>query len=72
MTRYAVRHHDGKWLAKAHLDGRIVVVWTADLSLRWTWGSMTGATMAGFEADDFKDLDWTVEPVTKEHPRDHV
>ena len=65
MTRYAVRHHDGKYLALAHFEDRILHVWTHDRDLRWTWPTMSDAILGVFMADWWDPLmPWDVELVS--------
>ena len=63
MTRYAVRHADGRWLALVPEDNHVVAVWLQKVHQASTWRSVTAATLAALDPaqGDLVALDpWTV------------
>ena len=63
MTRYAIRHADGRWLALVHEDNQVVAVWRQKVHQASTWPSMTAATLAALDPEQgaLEALDpWTV------------
>ena len=70
MTRYAIRHADGRWLALVHEDDHVLAVWLQKVHQASTWRSMTAATLAALDPQQgaLVALDpWTV--VTLPLPR---
>jgi hypothetical protein len=65
--RYAIRHEDGRFLALAHANGRIIPLWLPEEERHkaWTWPTMTSAVMAALDVEQ-ADLSavgpWDVVP----------
>jgi hypothetical protein len=49
VTRYAIRHADGRWLALVPEDNHVVAVWLQKVHQASTWRSMTAATLAALD-----------------------
>ena len=49
MTRYAIRHADGRWLALVDEDNHVLAVWLKKVHQASTWRSMTAATLAALD-----------------------
>jgi hypothetical protein len=49
VTRYAIRHADGRWLALVREDNHVVAVWLQKVHQASTWRSMTAATLAALD-----------------------
>ena len=63
MTRYAIRHADGRWLALVPVNNHVVAVWFQKVHQASTWPSMTAATLAALDPEQgaLVALDpWTV------------
>jgi hypothetical protein len=66
VTRYAIRHIDGRWLAIGWAFGRFVPIWLPDSSRKTTWPTMTVAVTTAMQLQGLNlALDeWSVQPVT--------
>jgi hypothetical protein len=49
VTRYAIRHADGRWLALVPEDNHVLAVWLQTVHQASTWRSMTAATLAALD-----------------------
>jgi hypothetical protein len=66
VTRYAIRHIDGRWLAIGWAFGRFVPIWLSDSSRKTTWPTMTIAMTTAMEPQGLNLPlgEWSVQPVT--------
>ena len=72
MTRYAIRHSDGRWLALLREDNHVVAVWLQKVHQASTWRSMTAATLTALDPQQgaLAALDpWTVVTLPLPPPR---
>jgi hypothetical protein len=49
VTRYAIRHADGRWLALVREHNHVVALWLQKVHQASTWWSMTAATLAALD-----------------------
>jgi hypothetical protein len=65
VTRYAIRHIDGRWLAIGWAFGRVVPIWLSDSSRKTTWPTMTIAMITAMEPQglNLRLGEWSVQPV---------